>query len=1321
VHEFGHLTDFNEMFKRFGIDINDTDYNDAIQRIEDISNGDIDGALNAGLITPEQHWLYEKYGELKTDLSTATTDAQKESIWDKFYSDITDKMITDSGIYSKEIGDLLRHLAGSKYAHAKDRNGDFLDNEARAEFYVTAREFPEMVQQAIDELNSQRIPNGERPHPDLDELMMGVFGIDITKPENNASVIDKPGVRRRIARAARTFRDPDRNGIPDRNIDDITDQVAEDYADQTFDNIVARGNRLRDNRRKNTVQSIFSAYSPDEIKKILAAIPQNQRTNNRFIQSLLTKPEIFNSSRTPAGGMSSREQDWLDLLSTANLNDWIDFTALTDAYVLGGGAGPLKTIDAVRKERKRVKLEKRNSRQAGTASNKLTKKITGSISNPRISKLSGSMGWVNTSSLPPWSNEPNAPKVENRVSAVLSPVENSEKALLQWGEDSFEIDTSIDPNELWKSEAFNEWATFHGNFAMRYVSAMLMGQDVPMSEGYGSETLDEGLKSIHDELVSGSMKGVDAAKQKRVRQEIEYAIAALRTLNLPENSKPYEIFRGLTGVPDDASILNLKKGDTFELPLSAFTASEDWAYEMGEFTENGQGVILKVLPGAHSTPTNAEYIQNPTETFDNYFEVVTAGRFELIEIDDVEGEQTVITLRQTDTFDPLTSKYSPVKRPKQKTSADKNPETDTEIDGATGFERPAPRREVSRLTGKIKTSVSSPVKYGLSEDKEVKKFDGFDHTAALESVNKIIREIETRHGKIKTVGDAAKALKTVFKKVRINHMGENHGPDGKSELGDRLTKSEQAAIAGILYTLNNSPHLKSRRLILSHEISDGSFSINGSTAIMPRIGQNGGPDFPEYGIRINIPFNENVAGAIIGEDMNSIDGVGNQVAKALLLHAQTLSPGQERDSYEQAALVSFFVGTSIHESIHALDMPQINDKIHKAAMQEDPSLQTERARIDHIFKQAGTRDEVLKTFVMRDAIDDVTSSNAMRAIGASMEYEANGPEEFLKNGRLSIDEVNKMKAEIEARRDEASSLLNDPLLDLGEQLQAMLIAQSMQSMIDNLDNTISQLTTLTDDLEENINNGTPEQSIMGTLHRSVYDRGLNYLSDVFPPGHPGYGTDVDLTVDPAGNMVALIDGDGNPVKELKATPEYMESTIISFIQAKDFHSASENAGFSLAGLKDLLDDANIERDTNGNESFSLTNQIQGIDPAQVDDLVDTLGQAYVAALSAEHWAPGIDDEAKWELIDWMRAISRYGSLTHFRYRNGLTTPSKQSIISAEINAELITSLILGAGAARTPMSSQVRGAIINILDWVYGGDSWKSILPDVSLEALKVK
>lgn len=1318
-HEFSHLADFNARFKDLGLDVDDTNYDEAVQRIEN--------KQNAGEpTTPGEEWLYERHTRWFVEDQVATTDAAKEAAADKFYGLIFDALengfsYMDDGtptniLEDSEIQELIRDLAGSEYAHENPI-------EARAEFRTAARKFPEILQERIDIKNKTRTPTFNFPNklPDLDKLTEMIFGMNLVNPPSNADNIPKPGVRRRVVRAARTFNKPDRSVQKPVDVSDITNDVAEGYVKESLDNLFARTGRRKASLRKNVTQTIFSAYTPEEIKNILSSIPQNQRTNSRFIHSLLTVPEVFTSRRSPSGGRSQNEQDWMQYRDYAITEDWIDFTSLTDAYVLGGGAGPLKTIDAVRKERKRVKLEKRNDRQASTASQKLTKKITGSISNPRISKISGAMGWVNTDSLPVWSKNPDAPKVENRVAVSLSPIENSEKTLVNWGDDTFEIDTSIDPNKTWKSEAFNEWATFHGNFAMRYVSAMLMGQDVPVSEGYREETLDGGLKSIHDELVSGTIKGLDAAKQKRVRQEIDYAVAALRTLNSTDNAKPYEIFRGLTGVPDDASILNLKKGETIELPLSAFTPSENWAYEMGEFTEDGQGVILRVLPGAHSTPTDDEYVENPSKKFDNYFEVVTAGKFEVVDFDDREGEQTVITLRQTDTFDPITSSYSPVKMSDSKTTPDEALSPDVDAEGIERLIGPAPRREISKLTGKIKGSISGSNNYGILGDGEVKQFDGFDHVAVLDRIDNIVKEIETRHGKIETVADAVKALKTVFKKVQINHMGENFGPGGKSELSDTLTKSEQAAIAGLLYTLNNSPNLKSRRLIISHTMDNGGFSPNGSTATMSRIDKNGGPDFPEYGIRIEIPFNESVAGFILADEVNTIDGVGTQISRALLAHAETLTPGPEREKYEQAALISFFIGTAMHESVHALDVPKINDLMHAEVMQEDPSLTTERARIDHIFKRAGSREKVLKIYALREGIVTIRQSNVSKSVGAAMDYERKGPEEFLTNGKLSIDSLNELITELTQAIDEEVAVANDESLDIGQRLAATLGTAQLAAYRDKLKDTLSNLQNLLKDLEENIGKGTPEKSIMGKLHRSVYDSGLNYLFDVFPPGHPGYGTDVDLTVDAMGNMITSIDKDGNPIKESMASPEYMESTIISLIEAKDYHTASDNAGFNLEGIEELLDGQNIGIDDDGNEIFDFGYAQRNMSFDEEDELLELLAQAHVAALSSERWAPGIDDQTKWELLDWMRMISDYGSMTHFKYRNGLTSPSNKSVMSVEVTAELVSSLILGAGAARTPMSPEVRGAIINILDWVYGGDSWKSILPDISLEALKVK
>jgi hypothetical protein len=113
--------------------------------------------------------------------------------------------------------------------------------------------------------------------------------------------------------------------------------------------------------------------------------------------------------------------------------------------------------------------------------------------------------------------------------------------------------------------------------------------------------------------------------------------------------------------------MNMRKGDTFEMPLSAFSASRGWAENWAEFTDNGDGVIIRLEPGAISTPTTMGYdLENPSN---NNFEVVTAGRFEVVDVEEPEGEQKINTIRQIETFDPAYGKYSKIGKRKRSQKA----------------------------------------------------------------------------------------------------------------------------------------------------------------------------------------------------------------------------------------------------------------------------------------------------------------------------------------------------------------------------------------------------------------------------------------------------------------------------------------------------------------------------------------------------------------------------------------------------------------------------------------------------------------------------
>jgi hypothetical protein len=147
---------------------------------------------------------------------------------------------------------------------------------------------------------------------------------------------------------------------------------------------------------------------------------------------------------------------------------------------------------------------------------------------------------------------------------------------------------------------------------------------------------------------------------------VEDSISALRSIQNKKNKREYEIYRGLTGVPENATILGLKEGDKIEMPLSAFTPSETWATEMAEFTEEGEGVMIKVVPGAQTTASTSKYDPKADGYWANAFEVVTAGEFEVVSIEDPENEPKIITMRQTAVFDTENSTYENILKPEDR-------------------------------------------------------------------------------------------------------------------------------------------------------------------------------------------------------------------------------------------------------------------------------------------------------------------------------------------------------------------------------------------------------------------------------------------------------------------------------------------------------------------------------------------------------------------------------------------------------------------------------------------------------------------------------
>ena len=202
---------------------------------------------------------------------------------------------------------------------------------------------------------------------------------------------------------------------------DINEDAALDYLTDTVDNIRKSNEKRKKNIRKMSLDLLFDAYTQDEIKNILASIPVSQRGNNRYITSLLKVPERFSGSRTPSGARSPRELKWLDLLARADNEGWIDFTTISDMYTLRGGGSPMDTAKANVRALRRSVQQRREDREQRATTKAQTRKLTGSMGNPRVSKISGSMAWVSTGAYRTWVDEPEAPLRDMRVDVSLSP------------------------------------------------------------------------------------------------------------------------------------------------------------------------------------------------------------------------------------------------------------------------------------------------------------------------------------------------------------------------------------------------------------------------------------------------------------------------------------------------------------------------------------------------------------------------------------------------------------------------------------------------------------------------------------------------------------------------------------------------------------------------------------------------------------------------------------------------------------------------------------------------------------------------------------
>lgn len=378
-HEFGHLADFYTRFKRFGLDVDETDYKKSISNIEYLSmklGKTVDQLHNDGDITDEERLLHALFEQLVADVRAAQTPDQADDAFKNFYDQLAGAILDSTGL-DQETSDIIADLVGSGYANIGKTQ------ETHAEAYKAFSSIPEIIQRRIDAINADRQRNNEPPIPNVNELSVAMFGVDVTgiQPPDDINTPSRPNFVRRVTNAVRAGRDPqgDRDAAA-ANLDTITDSVVDEFIKETEDNLLRASERKRDEIRKTVLDQLFMHYSPDEIQQLLAQIPKSQQGNPAYIATLLKVPNKIARLRTPNNQMHSAERQWNQLLAMALQNDWIDFTAITDAHILRGGEGPIRTIRANVREQRRIIDKARGQRAARRQAAASARRLSGSMS-----------------------------------------------------------------------------------------------------------------------------------------------------------------------------------------------------------------------------------------------------------------------------------------------------------------------------------------------------------------------------------------------------------------------------------------------------------------------------------------------------------------------------------------------------------------------------------------------------------------------------------------------------------------------------------------------------------------------------------------------------------------------------------------------------------------------------------------------------------------------------------------------------------------------------------------------------------------------------
>lgn len=640
---------------------------------------------------------------------------------------------------------------------------------------------------------------------------------------------------------------------------------------------------------------------------------------------------------------------------------------------------------------------------------------------------------------------------------------------------------------------------------------------------------------------------------------------------------------------------------------------------------------------------------------------------------------------------------------------------DGKVQDGTRFERPSISRRMPtsrRIAGKISPSPIIKPENPLFKD-NIKSFDGFDPEQIKTRLKEAEDYVIKKFGQMKTVGDALNAFKTIFGKVDLRDYGDAIGQ--RADIDQDLSLSELYSVYGLLFTLDGVPALKKRKAIIEHDDDGQYLGINGSTQTLSKIREDR-DDFKEYGLRIQVPFHFELIKTKLLEDSDGLyaDGVSTQIAKSIFRQAMEEQDENKKEQLINLAISAFSFSVSSHEAVHAIDVPNRFDRITDEIKRKNPNLKTEFDVLKQLANSESSYD-LLELEMMQILLDNVNSGSTGKAIQLAIQYETLGPEKLAEQME---EHANALQQVLEDMRTELASLeqiFDDPNVDIMQRMQVALASKQLEVMMDTLENEIQQSKSFSFELKQQIDDGTPESSYIGTVHKVVYNSGLNFLYEIAPIGHPAYGKDVEKTVDELGNIVSATMQD-KEIKNQKATAEFLKSMLISLIGNDKFVDAVEDLNMSFNGMESMIGKPSLLINNGTDIDFS---QVLNTLDADYRQRLETNQYLKFAYSHIDTWWPEtISEKTRWRLLNWMKQVSDYGSDSHYRYFQGVNFFSPQNMISVEVFAELLASLNIGGGAARVPMPADVKNAVIDILNWLYPGNAWKSKLPAVSLEAL---